>query len=92
MEFAEMLEAAKGGDAEAQYKIAQAYRTGSGVAQSDVRPSNGTGRPLTRATSKRSCDLGTMYLEGLGVLQDAVRAATCPAKPPIKGWTWRNTT
>lgn len=76
MEFAEMLEAAKGGDAEAQYKTAQAYRTGGGVAQSDVQAVEWYGKAADQNHLQAICDLGSMYLEGLGVLQDAVRAAT----------------
>lgn len=72
--FRKTREAAEGGDAIAQYKLAFLYEDGTGVAKDEAQAVLWYRRSAEQGLSEAQCNLGVRYWDGRGVAQDEAEA------------------
>ena len=71
-----LITAAHGGDARAQFQLAERYRIGDKFTERDYAEAVRWYRAAAEQGHREAqCDLGSMLLNGLGVAKDAVQAA-----------------
>jgi hypothetical protein len=68
------MQAAEGGDAEAQTNVGEIYERGMGVAPNHEAAAQWYQKAADKGYSRASFNLGTLYEQGLGVPQDSLRA------------------
>ena len=83
---AELLEqAARSGNAEAQYQLASLYRSGRGVAQDPAQAFKWMAEAAGRGHVKAQFNLGKMYLSGYGTAADRKQAEIWLQRAAAKG-------
>ncbi len=76
---------AEKGNAEAQVKLADLYRTGNGVAQNLAEAVKWYRSAAEKGAAEAQFRLGELYFEGQGVVQDAKEAAKWLEKAAAQG-------
>jgi TPR repeat protein len=84
--LAELLPAARAGDARSQYLLAALYANGNGVAQSTSDELQWLSKAAAQGYAPAQSDLGGLYLEGREVARDSRRAADLLQKAAAQGY------
>ena len=86
LEIAELLSNAQNGDAESQYKLANAYETGEGLKQDYVEAAKWYRKVAEQGNVVAQYVLGKLYKNGKGVKQDYAEAAKWYRKAAEQGY------
>ena len=84
----ELQKRAEAGEAEAQFKLAKAYRNGKGIGKDVTKALAWFEKAAAQGHAKAQASLGKMYLDGEGLVVDGNKAVEWLGKAASHGLGW----